>query len=105
MSLRTQARPGYLTLPTDIVYEKVPSGRLNTPLTFLPPPNDPETESFVLNEIVRMVKEANGDVIILVDACTIRHYVREEVDELIRKTHFPVYSGAYSENVRYDPLY
>jgi pyruvate decarboxylase len=73
----------------------VPSGRLNTPLTSIPPENDPEVEDWVKDEIVRLVKEANGDVIILVDACTIRHYVRDEVDELARKTHFPVYSGAH----------
>jgi pyruvate decarboxylase len=88
-----QARPAYLAMPTDIVYEKVPSGRLNTPLSHLPPPNDPETEEFVIKEIVRMVKEVEGDVIILVDACTIRHYVRDDVEELVKKTGFPVYSA------------
>jgi pyruvate decarboxylase len=89
----TLARPVYLTLPTDIVYEKVPSGRLNTPLDHLPPPNDQEVEDWVINEIVRLVKESKGDVIILVDACTIRHYVRDDVAELVKKTNFPVYSG------------
>jgi len=88
-----QSRPVYLTLPTDIVYEKVPSGRLNTPLNKIPPPNDPEVEDWIVSEIVRLVKEVDGDVIVLIDACTIRHYVREEVDALIKKTHFPVYSA------------
>lgn len=59
----------------------------------LPPPNDADTEAFVIKDIVRLIKEAKGDVIVLIDACTIRHYVRSEVDELLRKTHFPVYSG------------
>jgi len=88
-----QSRPVYLTLPTDIVYEKVPSGRLNTPLNKIPPPNDPEVEDWIVSEIVRLVKEVDGDVIVLIDACTIRHYVREEVDALVNKTHFPVYSA------------
>jgi pyruvate decarboxylase len=47
----------------------------------------------VIKEIVKLVKEAEENVVILVDACTIRHYVREEVAELAEKTHFPVYSG------------
>jgi len=92
-SILTQARPGYLTLPTDIAYEKVPSGRLKTPLKSIPPPNDAETEEWVIKEIVKLVKEAEENVVILVDACTIRHYVREEVAELAEKTHFPVYSA------------
>jgi pyruvate decarboxylase len=71
----------------------VPSGRLKTPLKSIPPPNDAETEEWVIKEIVKLVKEAEENVVILVDACTIRHYVREEVSELAEKTHFPVYSG------------
>jgi pyruvate decarboxylase len=86
------ARPSYLTIPTNIVYEKVPSGRLNTPLSHLPPPNDPETEEFVIKEIVRMVKEVEGNAIVLVDACTVRHYVRKEVEELVKRTGLPVYT-------------
>jgi pyruvate decarboxylase len=92
-AVMTQARPGYLTLPTDIAYAKVPSGRLQTPLTSLPPPNDEETEAAVIRDIVQMIKDVDGDALILVDACTIRHYVRDEVQELIERTHFPTYSG------------
>jgi pyruvate decarboxylase len=88
-----QARPGYLTLPTDIAYEKVSAARLKAPLSVIPPPNEEETEKFVIDEIVKLVKEADEDVIILVDACTIRHYVRAEVTELIEKTNFSTYTG------------
>jgi pyruvate decarboxylase len=59
----------------------------------IPPPNEEETEKFVIDEIVKLVKEADEDVIILVDACTIRHYVRAEVTELIEKTNFSTYTG------------
>jgi pyruvate decarboxylase len=62
-------------------------------LTSLPPPNDEETEKAVIGEIVEMIHVAKGDAIILVDACTIRHYVRDEVADLIDRTHFPTYSG------------
>ncbi|KAF7346218.1 Pyruvate decarboxylase [Mycena sanguinolenta] len=89
----TRARPAYLTLPTNLVFEKISSERLKIPLSRLPPPNDPETEAFVLDEIVKLVEEAEDDVVILVDACAIRHDVRAEVNDLIKKTGYPVYSA------------
>lgn len=88
-----EARPVYLMLPTDIVHIKIPSKRLLTPLNLQPPENDPETEAFVLDEIVELVNKAESDVIVLVDACTIRHGVKQEVKALLEKTHFPVYSA------------
>ncbi|KAK7048297.1 pyruvate decarboxylase [Favolaschia claudopus] len=107
----TRARPVYLTLPTNLVYEKISSERLKIPLSRLPPPNDPDTESFVLDEVVKLVKDAADDVVILVDACAIRHDVRAEVNELITKTGYPVFSApmgktAVSENYeRYGGIY
>jgi TPP-dependent 2-oxoacid decarboxylase len=99
----TRARPVYLTLPTNLVFEKISSERLKIPLSRLPPPNDPEMEEFVLNEIVKLVEHAADDIVILVDACAIRHDVRDEVNELITRTGYPVYSApmgktAVSEN-------
>jgi pyruvate decarboxylase len=93
--IAVQARPGYITIPTDIAYEKVSSSRLQTPLSLLPSPNDGETEAFVLKQIVKAVQDAGENVIILVDACTIRHYVRHEVAELARKTRLPVFSSTW----------
>lgn len=89
----TQARPVYMTLPTNLVYQKVSSERLNTPLSRLPPPNNPDTEKFVINQIVGLVEKAKDDVIILVDACAIRHDSLGELEELVQKTGFPVYSA------------
>ena len=94
-----KARPVYLTLPTDLVKEKIPAKRLKSPLLRTPPPNDPVVEAFVLNEIVGLVKEAGPDVVVLVDACAIRHDVREEVNDLINQTRFPVYAAPMGKTV------
>ncbi|KAF7291579.1 Pyruvate decarboxylase [Mycena chlorophos] len=94
----TRARPVYLTLPTDIVYQKISSERLKIPLSRLPPPNDPDVQAFVLDEIVKLVDEADDDIVVLVDACAIRHDVREEVNELIKKTGLPVYSAPMAKS-------
>ncbi|EMD33924.1 hypothetical protein CERSUDRAFT_107720 [Gelatoporia subvermispora B] len=87
------ARPVYLMLPTDLVSERIPAKRLKTPLNRTPPENDPDVEAFVLDEIVKLVEEAQGDAVILIDACAIRHSVKEEVKELFKRTGFPVYSA------------
>ncbi|KAI0259828.1 pyruvate decarboxylase [Gloeopeniophorella convolvens] len=89
----TSARPVYLTLPTDLVFNKIPRGSLNTPLKPTTPTNDPDIEKFVLDEIQQLVENAGSDVIILVDACSIRHDVTEETWELIQRTGFPVYAA------------
>lgn len=57
----------------------------------------------MLDEIVKLVENAADDIVILVDACAIRHDVRDEVNELITRTGYPVYSApmgktAVSEN-------
>lgn len=56
-----------------------------------------------MDEIVKLVEEAQGDAIILVDACSVRHHARKETNDLIRATGFPVYAApmgktAVSEN-------
>jgi len=64
-----------------------------------------------LGTIYERVKEAEGNVIVLVDACVIRHGVREETKEFLRKTGFPVYAApmgktAVNENYkRYGGIY
>ena len=80
-------------LPTDLAYERIPAYRLKTPLSAEPPANDPDVEAFALDEIVRLVEEAGQDVIILVDACAIRHNVKKEVAELVKRTGFPAYAA------------
>ncbi|KAJ7931026.1 thiamine diphosphate-binding protein [Mycena leptocephala] len=98
-------------LPTNLVSEKISSEQLKTPLSRTPPPNAHEVEGLVLEEILKLVKNANDEVIMIVDACAIRHDVREEVNELAKKTAFPVYAApmgktAVSESYeRYGGIY
>jgi len=87
-----KARPVYLTLPTDLVYAEISSERLQIPLTADFPTNDPETEEFVASEIYKAVKSVEGHAVILVDACVIRHGVRQEVLDLLKETGFPLYA-------------
>ncbi|KAH9931661.1 pyruvate decarboxylase [Epithele typhae] len=87
------ARPTYLMMPTDLAYERISSARLKTPLNLEAPENEPETEAFVLDEIAKLVDEAENDAIILVDACAVRHGVKKEVEELYKRTGFPVYAA------------
>lgn len=89
----TVTRPVYLSLPTDLVHEKIDSERLRIPLTRNQPQNDPQVESYVLDLISSLVKDAKGDVVVLVDACAIRHDVRGELNEFVKKTGFPVYAA------------
>lgn len=98
-NLYQQARPVYLTLPTDLVYAKISSAPLQTPLDFDLPPNDEETEKYVLDEIVKRIKEAKNDVAVLVDACALRHGVVQELHELLRATGFPIYSAPMGKSI------
>ena len=86
-------RPAYLMLPTDLVHQQVSRKRLLTPLNVEPPQNDQEIEAHVLNEITKLLEEADNDAVILLDACTIRHGVRKEAKAFIEKTGLPVYAA------------
>lgn len=77
----------------DMVTQEISSERLKVPLSRSPPPNDHDTEKFVVDLIAERVKEAEGDVVVIVDACVIRHDVRKEVLDLLKKTGFPVYAA------------
>lgn len=86
-----QGRPVYITLPTDLAYAKTSSDRLKIPLPRHPSPNDADVESFVIDEIVKQVAEADGDVVVIADACAIRHDAIDELKDLLYKTGYPVY--------------
>jgi TPP-dependent 2-oxoacid decarboxylase len=93
-----QSRPVYIMLPSDMVRQRIPAARLETPLNLVPPENNPEIEAFVLDEIVKLVEgvtkgEEKGEVVVLVDACAVRNYVKQEVDELVKKVRFPVFAA------------
>ncbi|KAI0035188.1 pyruvate decarboxylase [Vararia minispora EC-137] len=96
----TRARPVYLMLPTDIAYERIPKGSLETgPLVRQPPEVDTAIEDFVIDEIVKLVKEAGSSVAILADSCAIRHHCEDELLELIKETGYPVYCAPMGKTV------
>ena len=65
---------------------------LNIPLSNAPSPNPSPEEEFVLETIQQRVKEAEGDVVVIIDACVMRHRVRTEVKDFLKQTGFPVYA-------------
>ena len=75
-----------------MVLQEVSSERLQIQLSPHWPTNDPLVEQFVIDRISDLVKEAESDVVVLVDACVIRHGVRKEVVALLKDTGFPVYT-------------
>jgi len=81
-----------MTLPTDMVHQEICGERLKIPLTRQPAMNDLQTEEYVLDLIQKRVEEAEGNMVILVDACVIRFGVQEEVKTFLERTGFPVYS-------------
>jgi pyruvate decarboxylase len=76
----------------DLTTEKISAKRLKVELSRVPPPNDQDVESYVLDEIMELVDDAKQDVVVLVDACAIRHDMRQEVNDLLVKTQFPIYA-------------
>ena len=87
-----QGRPVYLSLPTDVAYERISAARLGIHLNREPPENAPDIEASVIESIYKLVKEADCDVVVLVDACTIRHRIKKELREFLDKTQLPVYA-------------
>ena len=69
-----QSRPVYISLPTDMIAQKVEGERLKTPIDLRFKPNDPEAEDYVVDVVVKYLKEAKNPVV-LFDACTLRHHV------------------------------
>ena len=46
-----------------------------------------------MDMICKLFDAASGDAVVLVDACTVRHGVQEEVRDLLNRTGFPVYAA------------
>lgn len=78
---------------------EISSERLRIPLTRTAPHNNPEEESFVIDEVVKQCEAAGGDAVVLVDVCAIRHDVRKELNEFLRKTGFPVYAAPMGKTI------
>ena len=86
-----QARPVYISLPTDMVNMQVPSKALSTPLDVGVAENEREAETACVRAIVARI-EAAEDPIIIVDACAIRHDVLQETQALIDASGFSVFA-------------
>lgn len=85
-----RSRPVLLTLPTDMVMQKVEGERLKKPIDLTLPQNDPEKEDYVVGTILKHLQHAKNPVI-LVDACAIRHRVLEEVEDFVQMSGLPTY--------------
>ncbi|KAE8227696.1 hypothetical protein CF326_g7401, partial [Tilletia indica] len=80
-----KAKPVYISLPTEVVSHKVSAERLGKPIDTSPPETNEPAEAAALEEIVKRINQAE-DPIIIVDACSIRHFVLDEVRELVEKS-------------------
>lgn len=85
-----QSRPVYITMPTDMVQEKVEGERLKSPIDLSHPPNEEAKEDYVVDVVLKYLHAAKNPVI-LVDACAARHHVIDEVHELIEKSGLPTF--------------
>ncbi|KAK4909909.1 hypothetical protein LTR28_000112 [Elasticomyces elasticus] len=98
-----KSRPVYLTLPTDMVQQKVEGGRLKTPIDLSFPPNEQEKENYVVDVVLKYLHAAKNPVVI-VDACAIRHRVLDEVHQLAETSGIPTFvtpmgKGAVNETL------
>ncbi|AQZ09196.1 THI3 (YDL080C) [Zygosaccharomyces parabailii] len=99
----TLQRPVYMGIPVNLVDMPVESHRLNQPLDLSVPPNDPNKENEVVEQILSHFYKAKHPVIIA-DACVTRHAVDAETRELCERTQFPVFvtpmgKGAVDESL------
>lgn len=84
-------RPVYLGLPANLVDLNVPASLLDKPLDLSLKPNDVDAQNEVIETVLKLIEQASNPVI-LVDACASRHSCKSEVEQLVRKTNFPVFT-------------
>lgn len=85
-----RARPVYIALPTNTVFQKVDGSRLKKPIPLALDPNPQEVEDEVVEQILNLMYKSSN-TIILADACSIRHKVLEELHDLTEKTSLPTF--------------
>ncbi|KAF3491569.1 pyruvate decarboxylase [Arthroderma uncinatum] len=86
----TRSRPVYITLPLDMLSQKIEGKRLKTPIDLQLPPNEEEKEDYVVDTVLKYLHAAKRPAII-VDACAIRHSVLDEVHDLVSKSGLPTF--------------
>ncbi|KAM5441315.1 putative pyruvate decarboxylase [Microsporum ferrugineum] len=84
------SQPVYITLPLDMVYQKIEGKRLKTPIDLQLPPNKEEYENYVVDTVLKYLQAAKRPAII-VDACAIRHRVLDEIHDLVSKSGLPTF--------------
>lgn len=67
-----QKRPGYISIPVDLIKESVQVSSMIHPLQISPARNTQRTQPLVLKQILRLIQSAQRPVII-VDGCVLRH--------------------------------
>ncbi|EFE40758.1 pyruvate decarboxylase, putative [Trichophyton verrucosum HKI 0517] len=85
-----RSRPVYITLPVDMVKQKIEGKRLKTPIDLRLPDNDQEKEDYVVDTVLKYLHAAKRPAII-VDACAIRHKVLDEIHDLVSKSGLPTF--------------
>ncbi|KAH9814831.1 thiamine diphosphate-binding protein [Melampsora americana] len=103
MSALTYSRPVYLTLPTDLVYVKVPSSPLKkclrkTVLQDLEAKPDPNMIRHVVDQISDLFVKSERPIIML-DACCDRFRVQSEAINLVEALQIPVYTTPMGKTV------
>uniref|UniRef100_S0BDX8 Pyruvate decarboxylase n=1 Tax=[Candida] sonorensis TaxID=51926 RepID=S0BDX8_9ASCO len=103
-------RPVYVALPSNFVEMTVPTSSLQTKIDLSLPPNEPEAEIEALQTITDLAAQASNPII-LVDACALRHEVRNLVSKLADVTQFPIFatpmgkSGISEDHPRFGGIY
>ncbi|KAF9017856.1 putative PDC1-pyruvate decarboxylase, isozyme 1 [Hymenopellis radicata] len=101
-------RPVYLAIPIDLVLPKISAEPLARPIERTVHVNPVDDENAVLEEVEKLVQGSAGDVIILVDVCSLRKGAEKETVDFIKKVGFSatidegyeryggIYIGAFS---------
>ncbi|KAK6461879.1 pyruvate decarboxylase [Scheffersomyces coipomensis] len=84
-------RPVYIGLPANLVDLKVPANLLSQSIDLSLKPNEPEAQEEVI-ELIQKLISSSSNPIILVDACASRHNCKFEVEQLVNKTQFPIFT-------------
>ncbi|KAK2871852.1 hypothetical protein FQN49_002763 [Arthroderma sp. PD_2] len=85
-----RSRPVYITLPLDMIKQKIEGKRLESPIDLQLPTNEEEKEDYVVDTVLKYLHAAKSPAII-VDACAIRHRVLDEVHDLVSKSGLPTF--------------
>lgn len=98
-----RARPVYIALPTNTVFQKVDGSRLKKPIPLELDLNPEDVEQEVVDQILDLMYKSQNTVI-LADACSIRHRVLDELHQLVMKTNLPTFvtpmgKGAVNETL------